>query len=470
MFGMAVGGLRRRMGDDRLALELFGSFRAAVDGTPLTGFRSDKARALLAYLAVEGDRPHARSTLATLLWPDMLDEAARGNLRKTLHRLQETLSPAGEPVLLVTRQTIALNRAACCTDVTRFRELLAATAAHRHATLHACDDCVQRLVQAVALYRGELLAGFSLPAADPFDEWLMLRRERFLHAALGALYRLTAADLERGQYDQALAHAVRQVELDPGREEAYRQAIRALLLSGQRTQARAYLERAGQMLRAVLGVELSPETLALLDDEEREVRGAAPPRQAVRRAVLPVQLPPLVGRKRERADTAALLDQPGCCAMSSEGLSHRVGTEIEIDVPIEQVFSYVTDPNTHALWHQVVSEVHDVSGPAGVGQRFTWSAHFLGKRFEVTHEVTDFEPNAVIAWRAVHRSYHGAQHFHFEQRNGGTRVTVELRVPNLHYMGKLAEPVIVRAGRRYQQDNLETLKDLLELHGPDHPR
>src|ERR671933_2693160 len=100
------------MTDDRLALELFGSFRAAVGDAPLTGFRSDKARALLAYLAVEGDRPHARSSLATLLWPNVLDDAALGNLRKTLHRLQETLAPAGEWVLIVTRQAIGLNHAA----------------------------------------------------------------------------------------------------------------------------------------------------------------------------------------------------------------------------------------------------------------------------------------------------------------------------------------------------------------------
>src|SRR5579859_4418704 len=236
--------LPRRMADDRLTLDLFGSFQAAVGGTPLTGFRSDKVRALLAYLAVEGDRPHARSSLATLLWPHMLDDAALANLRKTLHRLQETLAPAGESVLLVTRQAIALNRAACCTDVTTFRELLAEAEGHRHATLHECDACVDRLVRAVALYRGELLAGFSLTDAEPFDDWLVLRRERFLHAALGALYRLTEANFDRGEYDRAHAYAVRQAELDPGREEAHAQAIRALLLSGHHTQARAYLEQA----------------------------------------------------------------------------------------------------------------------------------------------------------------------------------------------------------------------------------
>ena len=458
------------MADDRLALELFGSFRATVGGTPLTGFRSDKARALLAYLAVEGDRPHARSSLATLLWPDMPDDAALGNLRKTLHRLQETLAPTGQSMLLVDRQTIALNRPACVTDVTTFQDLLVEVEAHRHATLHGCDICVDRLVRAVALYRGELLAGFNLSDAEPFDEWLMLRRERFLHAVLGALYRLTQADLERGEYDRAVAHAVRQVELDPGREEAHVQAVRALLLSGQRTQARAYLERARQMMMDTLGLDLSPETLTLMDDGEEGGPGANPLRQAARRTILPMQLPPLFGRRRERAEIAAALDARACGAMRTGGLFQRVTTEIEIDVPIDQVFSYVTDPNSHAQWHQAATDVRDVSGPTGVGQRFTWITHFLGKRLEVIQEVTDFEPNTLYGWRSVQGSYQSVHHFHFEQLNGGTMVRAELGVWDLHFMGKLAAPLIQRSSRGYEQHSLETLKDLLEIHGPDHPR
>jgi hypothetical protein len=80
-------------------------------------------------------------------------------------------------------------------------------------------------------------------------------------------------------------------------------------------------------------------------------------------------------------------------------------------VPIDEGFSYVTDPNNHVYWLKSVSDVHDVSGPPGVGQRFAWTTHFLGRRLEVTHEVTDFEPNALFAWRTVQGAYHAAHHF-----------------------------------------------------------
>src|SRR5438270_3321079 len=109
-----------------LSLELLGAFRAAA-GVSGTGFRTDKVRALLAYLAVEAGRPHPRTTLATLLWPDMPDETALRNLRKTLHRLHEALEPslgaATSTIVHATRQTIRLDQEACTSDVATFNEL-----------------------------------------------------------------------------------------------------------------------------------------------------------------------------------------------------------------------------------------------------------------------------------------------------------------------------------------------------------
>jgi carbon monoxide dehydrogenase subunit G len=151
-------------------------------------------------------------------------------------------------------------------------------------------------------------------------------------------------------------------------------------------------------------------------------------------------------------------------------LPHRVTAEVEIDAPIDQVFSYVTDPHNLVHWYQGVSDLRDVSDPTGVGQRFTFTAHFLGKRLEATNEVTDFEPITLYALRAVNGPYHGAEHFQFEQKNNGTRITVDLAVQDLHFLARLAEPLILRSARRHEQHSLETLKDLLETHGPDHAR
>ena len=95
----------------RLKIFLLGSFQVTLDSEPLTNFESDKARALLAYLAVEADRPHRREALAGLLWPDTPERTARTNLRSALANLRQVLHDhqAQPPYLLVTRQTIQLN-------------------------------------------------------------------------------------------------------------------------------------------------------------------------------------------------------------------------------------------------------------------------------------------------------------------------------------------------------------------------
>ena len=74
-----------------LSISLLGSFQVTLDGEPVTGFESARVRALLAYLAVESDRPHRRETLAGLLWPNWPDRSARTNLRRALSNLRKAI-------------------------------------------------------------------------------------------------------------------------------------------------------------------------------------------------------------------------------------------------------------------------------------------------------------------------------------------------------------------------------------------
>jgi len=95
----------------RLSLALLGPTQLTLDGQPVGGFAYNKARALLAYLAVEADRPHHRDTLAALLWPELPDEAARHNLRQALANLRTAIgdATATPPFLYITRDTIQFN-------------------------------------------------------------------------------------------------------------------------------------------------------------------------------------------------------------------------------------------------------------------------------------------------------------------------------------------------------------------------
>ena len=242
-----------------LDLTLLGTFRVQFASQSLSEFYSNGVRALLAYLAVEGDRPHERKLLSALLWPD--EPPAKGllNLRQALYRLDQALLPAALPVPFTqtTRQTVQRTPALGLTlDTHRLSSLISAAQTHRHRRLTVCGPCLAALREAVTLYRGDFLAGFS--ASAPFDEWLLAWRERLRTQVVWALDVLAAHHAERGAWAAAETHLRRWLELEPWREEAHRRLMLALASAGQRSAALAQYEQCRRMLARDL--DTTPET------------------------------------------------------------------------------------------------------------------------------------------------------------------------------------------------------------------
>ena len=247
----------------QFSLALFGPMEVTWGGAPLT-FPTGAARGLLAYLALEADRPHPREQLAALLWPDQSQATAYANLRQTLARVRRALpDPASQDVLAITPQTIQLRRDAAAIDVVRFEQLLAECAVHARTELVGCAACLGRLQQAAALYRGELLHGLFLPHSQAFDEWLLVKREELHREALEVLDTLARTHEAAGDYVQMRRYAARQLALDPWREQAHAQVMRALAHSGQHTAALAQYETCCRVLEDELGMLPSAETTAL---------------------------------------------------------------------------------------------------------------------------------------------------------------------------------------------------------------
>src|SRR4051794_8572882 len=99
-----------------LTLTFFGGFEARIGAGQPAHIRFEKARALLAYLAVEAERSHTRASLAGLFWPEMAEDLALRNLSQTLIRLREAIGepPSDRPFLHITRQSIQWNAASDC--------------------------------------------------------------------------------------------------------------------------------------------------------------------------------------------------------------------------------------------------------------------------------------------------------------------------------------------------------------------
>ena len=239
----------------RLDLIFLGAIQAHLDGQSITDFESDRVRALLAYLAVEADRPHRRDALAALIWPDWPDRSARTNLRNALANLRGAIGDreADPPFLLISRETIQFNQASeYKLDVTAFSELVE-------------RDDPEAWEQAVAIYRGGFLEGFQLKDSAPFEDWHLLTRERLQRQASTTLRRLADEYEQQGDYERASVYARQLVELEPWYEEGHQQLMRLLALSGQRSAALSQYDICRRQLALELGVELSPDTLRLYE-------------------------------------------------------------------------------------------------------------------------------------------------------------------------------------------------------------
>ncbi|MBK7918519.1 MAG: tetratricopeptide repeat protein [Chloroflexi bacterium] len=295
----------------RLAMHFFGQFQVTQDGRPSSGWRYDKVRALLVYLACEAQRSHSRDELAAMLWPDSSNTAARKSLRQALTILRVVIGDdlASPPYLLITRETLQFNpNSDYSLDVAEFSARTRQFETHAHADLAGCPDCLAGLKTAVSHYQGDLLAGFSLPESVPFEEWLIFTRERLRLQAIEALGELAAAFAQLGSDDLAVHTARHQLALDPWNEEAARLLMRTLARRGQRTAALAEYERCKRILASDLGIEPSPETTAVYQQIRGE-RLAAPPPEPVPpvNAVLPMPLTHFVGREREITAVQAFL-------------------------------------------------------------------------------------------------------------------------------------------------------------------
>ncbi|MEM7028875.1 MAG: tetratricopeptide repeat protein [Chloroflexota bacterium] len=221
--------------------------------------RGFKAQALLAYLAVNASQQHSRETMVGLLWPELSESDARNNLRVGLSRLRraiESKDKAATPFILSDRYLIQFNpESDFQLDVADFEGLLNDVEQHDHPDLYHCISCRGCLAQAVDLYHGEFLTGFSLDECLVFDEWLHMQREYYHVLVMKALDELTESLHRTQEHNAAELYARRQLALDPLHEDAHFQLIQSLFHQGQRTTALSQFDTCERVLDEELGIE-----------------------------------------------------------------------------------------------------------------------------------------------------------------------------------------------------------------------
>lgn len=229
-----------------------------------------RALAILARLAVAGERGVARESLIALLWPERPTASARHAFAQTLYAARRVL---GADVVVGT-DVLRLNPAAVIADVAELERALAAGDRE----------------EALARYAGPFLDGFHVSDAPEFDHWAAAERDRIARLAAGAADALAAAAERAGDPHAVAAWRRRRSAMDPLDPGATAALMRALVAVADVPGAIRAGERHATLVREVLDAAPSAAVLALLAD----VRGGrvAPPAASTANGAAPSGVAP----------------------------------------------------------------------------------------------------------------------------------------------------------------------------------
>src|ERR1044071_4312194 len=150
-----------------LRLQLLGA-PAILEADREVHLASQKAQALLFYLATEHQRSFARGQLITLLWEESSEREGRNSLSTVLTRLRQSL-----PVfpLRAEGDTLAWQASsAVWVDLHEFQSASLSVQVPRGALASDPAQRMQHLELAAGLYRGDFLDGFSVRDSASYDE------------------------------------------------------------------------------------------------------------------------------------------------------------------------------------------------------------------------------------------------------------------------------------------------------------
>ena len=239
---------------DRLQISLFGKFCARCGEHALDGLDACKVQELFCYLLLNANRPHHREALANLLWEEQPPAQSKSYLRRTLWQLQSAFNDRADfnSVVHVESDWIQVN----CTsglwlDVAVFEQ--AFTNAQGKAGPGLDDTAVHALVEAVQVYRGDLLEGW-------YQDWCLFERQRYQQMLLLMLDKLMAYCESCGAYEAGILYGLQILRYDLARERTHRRLMRLYYLAGDRTGALRQYNRCTAVLQQELGVEPAAST------------------------------------------------------------------------------------------------------------------------------------------------------------------------------------------------------------------
>jgi predicted ATPase/DNA-binding SARP family transcriptional activator len=295
-----------------LSLSLLGTFQAWTVSGEAQLFRTQKERALLAFLAVEHTQAHAREDISRLLWPERSEGIGRNNLRQALFGLRQAIGEREFTLIFhVNQNDIQFNLGEqVWLDSVVFELHVKAYQAHNQHGDQPCSYCLQHLRDAVEIYRGDFLQDLEMDKNAELHAWISAQRERYRQMQVQSLRNLVEIYESSADPSSAALYCMRLVQMDSLNEANYRRLMSLLAACGRFSAA---LEQYDICLRRFAEMDagsLNPETTRLAENirqgriDQRSRYSSAPQNN------LPEHLTPFIGREMELARMSRSLHDP----------------------------------------------------------------------------------------------------------------------------------------------------------------
>jgi DNA-binding SARP family transcriptional activator/TolB-like protein len=207
-----------------------------------------KRMALLAYLALADNACSLRKRDEALLlfWPDLTEKRARNALSQSVHFLRRSIG--AEVVVDHGPGELGVDNTMLWCDVVAYRQAVSRG----------------EWTEAIRLYRGDLLAGFSISAGPEFEHWLDDQRRQLRRDAAAGAWKLAEAAGANANGDQAASWARRAVDLSGNDERAVQRLLRLLLQLGDGAGALETYERFRARLSSEFDAAPTASTRAII--------------------------------------------------------------------------------------------------------------------------------------------------------------------------------------------------------------